>query len=59
MQHVQMVSLGRNVRTVVTAIIMPHVITRMENAYVNQAGEDDTVTKVSIKTVVMSVTISP
>jgi hypothetical protein len=54
-----MVSLGRNVRTVVTAIIMPRVITRMENVYVNQAGEDDTVTKVLIKTVVMSVTISP
>ena len=59
MQHVQMVSLGRNVRTVVTAIIMPRVIMRMENVYVNQAGEDDTVTKVLIKTVVMSVTISP
>ena len=49
MQHVQMVSLEINVKTVVTAITMLPVIMRMVNVSVNQDGEDDTVTKVLTK----------
>lgn len=60
--HVQMVSLEINVKTVVTAITMLPVIMRMVNVSVNQDGEDDTVTKCvqlvfMVRTVVNHVTV--